>query len=93
MMLNLLIAKVQGQNGTGGSVFDKCDLKLRYLHANNGLSTDWDFEMALPKSSVDQNVPCPQPRSVHVRISELIPFRTVTMKQMSWWTVVKGITF
>jgi hypothetical protein len=49
MMLNLLIAKVQGQNGTGGSVFDICDLKLRYLHANNGLSTDWDFEMGIAK--------------------------------------------
>ena len=49
MMLNLLIAKVQGQNGTGGSVFDKCDLKLRYLHANNGLSTNWDFEMGIAK--------------------------------------------
>ena len=49
MMLNLLIVKVQGQNGTGGSVFDKCDLKLRYLHANNGLSTDWDFEMGIAK--------------------------------------------
>jgi hypothetical protein len=49
MMLNLLIAKVHGQNGTGGSVFDKCDLKLRYLHANNGLSTDWDFETGIAK--------------------------------------------
>jgi hypothetical protein len=39
MMLNILIAKVQGQSGTRGSVFDKCDLKWNYLHANNGLST------------------------------------------------------
>ena len=30
-------------------MFDICDLKLRYLHANNGLSTDWDFEMGIAK--------------------------------------------
>ena len=46
MMLNHLIGKVHGQNG---NVFDKCDLKLRYLHANNGLSTDWDFETGIAK--------------------------------------------
>jgi len=73
--------------------FDKCDLKLRYLHANNGLSADWDFETGIAKIQCGSERTMSQAEKRALRISELIPFRTVTMKQKTWWTVVKGITF
>jgi hypothetical protein len=43
-MLDILIGKVQGDHGCRGTLFEKCNLGLKYLSPKNGLSTDPDFE-------------------------------------------------
>ena len=68
--------------------------KLIYLHAKkNGLSTDWDFETGIAKIQCGSERTMSPAEKRALRITELIPFRTLTMKQKTWWTVVKGITF
>jgi hypothetical protein len=50
LMLNLLIGKVQGDHGHRGTLFEKCNLGLKYLSLKNGLSTDPDFETGIAKN-------------------------------------------
>ncbi len=48
-MLDILIGKVQGDYGCRGTLFEKCNLGLKYLSPKNGLSTDQDFETGIAK--------------------------------------------
>jgi hypothetical protein len=49
LMLDILIGKVQGDYGCRGTLFEKCNLGLKYLSPKNGLSTDQDFETGIAK--------------------------------------------
>jgi hypothetical protein len=49
LMLDILIGKVQGDHGRRGTLFEKCNLGLKYLSPKNGLSTDPDFETGIAK--------------------------------------------
>jgi hypothetical protein len=49
LMLDVLIGKVQGDHGHRGTLFEKCNLGLKYLFPKNGLSTDPDFETGIAK--------------------------------------------
>ncbi len=49
LMLDILIRKVQGDHGHQGTLFEKCNLGLKYLSPKNGLSTDTDFETGIAK--------------------------------------------
>ncbi len=48
-MLDILIGKVQGNHGRWGTLFEKCNLGLKYLSPKNGLSTNPDFEIGIAK--------------------------------------------
>jgi hypothetical protein len=49
LMLDILIGKVQGDHGCCGTLFEKCNLGLKYLSPKNGLSTNPDFEAGIAK--------------------------------------------
>ncbi len=46
-MLDILIGKMQGDHGRQGTLFEKCNLGLKYLSPKNGLPTDRDFETGI----------------------------------------------
>jgi hypothetical protein len=47
--LDILIGKVQGDHGHQGTLFEKCNLGLKYLSPKKGLSTDPVFETGIAK--------------------------------------------
>ncbi len=49
MMLDILTWKVQGNHGAQGTLYEKCELELRYLSPENNLSTNPNFETGVAK--------------------------------------------